>query len=117
MEVITGRRQWRNWSLEEKARAARQSGLSRASHPDRRAINARRLEESAEPDVNISAVAGIARQSRFAECLAWRSRADLPTIDNDLVAEGHVFAGDGGWRSDSTVGRTGGCRERCRRSY
>ncbi len=45
------------------------------------------------------------RQSRFAECLAPRSRADLSPIRASLRAAGHVRAGDSGWRTNASPER------------
>lgn len=78
IEVITGRRQRRNWTDEEKARI---------------------LAESAEPGrEHLGDCPALGRQPRSAERLAARSRTDLSTIRESLRAAGDVRAGDGGWR-------------------
>ncbi|SUB55830.1 Transposase [Brucella anthropi] len=96
IEVITGRRQRRNWTDEEKARI---------------------LAESAEPDVNISAVArrwGVNRGLLN----VWRRDAglDLSTICEVQCAAGDVRAGDGSWRSNAGSRRAVRCRPLCRGS-
>jgi len=88
IEVITGRRQRRNWTDEEKARI---------------------LAESAEPDVNISAVArrwGVNRGLLN----VWRREAGLSWLCQDLRAAGDVRTGDGGWRSNVSRELAVGCR-------
>nr|WP_244495288.1 transposase [Ensifer sp. Root423] len=79
IEVITGRRVWRNWTNEEEARI---------------------LAESAEPDINISAVArrwGVNRGLLN----VWRRASGRPLVALQVPrAAGHVRAGDGAWRSN-----------------
>ncbi|MDE4589032.1 transposase [Sinorhizobium meliloti] len=95
IKVITGRRQRRNWTGEEKARI---------------------LAESAEPDVNISAVArrwGVNRGLLY----VWRGEAGLAARRSvQACAQGYVRAGDRRGRTDASAERLVGYRFRCFRS-